>query len=613
MRHSKEQQQAICHGTGPMMVLAGPGAGKTTVITHRVKNLIEKEGVNPAQILVVTFSKAASVEMRERFEVITKGQSYPVRFGTFHSLFFQILRAAYHYEVKDIVTPRLKYRFLEEALMETEYDDIEDRKEFLEELEKEISRVKGEGTDVEHYYSVNCPEEIFRQIYRGYQSRVQKNHCLDFDDMVMYTYQLFQARPDILANWQKRFRYILIDEFQDINRLQYENVKMLAKPENNLFVVGDDDQSIYGFRGARPDIMLSFPKEYRDLERVTIGENYRCSSEILRAASELIGHNTKRYAKKLTAHKGSGDKVHVSQYADATMQMEAVREKIQDYASLGILYDEMAVLFRTARQMSGFSRLFMEYNIPFVMKDQIPNVYEHWVAKDLMTYLRMAQGDRSRASFLKVANRPKRYISRQAFEKDPVVFGELYEYYRDKPYMCERINDWQNDLFSMKQMTPYSALDYVYHSIGYRDFLYEYAAERNVNVKDWVEIVEELKEDASGFDTVSAWFDHIDEVERMLEERHRKTRETAQEKEHGVALMTMHGAKGLEFDVVFIPDVNDGVVPYRKAVEEGTVEEERRLMYVAMTRARDHLHILYPKKRFQKDVEPSVFLQELMS
>ncbi len=593
------------------MVLAGPGAGKTTVITHRVKNLIEKEGVNPAQILVVTFSKAASVEMRERFEVITKGSRLPVRFGTFHSLFFQILKAAYGYEAKDIVTPRLKYRFLEEALMETEYDDIEDRKEFLDEIEKEISRVKGEGTDIEHYYSVNCPEEIFRQIYKGYQSRVQKNHCLDFDDMVMYTYELFKARPDILARWQQRFRYILIDEFQDINRLQYENVKMLAKPENNLFVVGDDDQSIYGFRGARPDIMLSFPKEYRGLKQVIIGGNYRCSREILMAASELIGHNAKRYKKKLTAHKGNGDMVHVSQYPDALIQAEAVREKIQMYAKQGISYDEMAILFRTARQMSVFSRKFMEYNIPFVMKDQVPNVYDHWVARDLLTYIRMAQGSRTRADFLKVANRPKRYLSRAAFQSDPVSFGELYEYYRDKAYMCERINDWQNDLFAMKQMTPYSAIDYIYNSIGYRDFLYEYAAERNVNGKDWEEIVSEVKEDASGFDTVDAWFAHIEEVGRQLEERRQHTEQNRQEKEHGVALMTMHGSKGLEFDVVFIPDVNDGVVPYRKAVEEGKTEEERRLLYVAMTRARDHLHLSYPKKRFLKDTEASGFLKEL--
>lgn len=600
-------------------------AGKTTVITHRVRYLIEEVGIDPASILVVTFSKAASVEMRERFEALTENKRLPVRFGTFHSLFFQVLKAAYHYQAKDIVTASLKYRFLEEALMETEYDDIEDKKEFLDDVEKEISRIKGEGTDIDHYYSASCPEEIFRRIYKGYQSRVQKNRCLDFDDMVLYTYELFRARPDILAAWQKRFTHILVDEFQDINRLQYENVKMLALPENNLFIVGDDDQSIYGFRGARPDIMLSFPKEYKNLKQVTIGGNYRCRSQILSTASQLISHNQKRYAKQLKAMRGKGDAVHVAQYGNIVSQADAVAGKIREYLQAGIRPDGIAVLFRTARQMNVFSRKFMEYNIPFVMKDAVQNVFEHWIAKDLITYIHMAQGDRSRRSFLKIANRPRRYLSRAAFQAEEITYGMLYEYYRDKPYMCERINTLQNDLFALKSMTPYSAVDYIYRVIGYEDFLREYAAERNVAVKDWEEVVDELKEDASGFDTVQEWFAHIEEYGRQLEERRNRTRERyaqdgrsaggngsqADGKEHGIALMTMHASKGLEFDVVFLPDVNEAVVPYQRSVEDGNIEEERRLFYVAMTRAREHLHISYTTERFHKDVEPSRFLEEM--
>ncbi len=583
----------------------------------------------PARILVVTFSRAASVEMRERFELLTGKKHLPVRFGTFHSLFFQVLKAAYHYEAKDIVTAPLKYRFLEEALMDTEYDDIEDKKEFLEDVEKEISRVKGEGTDIEHYYSASCPEEIFRQLYKGYQSRVQKNRYLDFDDMVMYTYELFQARPDILAAWQKRFSYILIDEFQDINRLQYETVKMLARPEQNLFIVGDDDQSIYGFRGARPDIMLSFPKEYADLKQVTISGNYRCRAPILEAASRLISHNKKRYGKQLTAVRGKGDAVHVAKYGNVLSQADAVAEKIRGYLQADTEPDEIAVLFRTARQMNVLSRKLMEYNIPFVMKDTMPNLFEHWIAKDLITYLKLAQGERGRSHFLKIANRPKRYISRAAFGSPEASFGMLYEYYRDKPYMCERINTLQNDLFAMKEMTPYSAVDYIYHVIGYHDFLCEYAAERNVSVSDWEEVVEELKEDAADFDTVPAWFAHIEEYGRQLEERRRSAGEgrvsnggnvsgtsaaadrAAEGKERGVALMTMHASKGLEFDVVFVPDLNETVVPYQRSVEDGNVEEERRLLYVAMTRAREHLYLSYTAERFHKEMEPSRFLEEI--
>lgn len=254
----------------------------------------------------------------------------------------------------------------------------------------------------------------------------------------------------------------------------------------------------------------------------------------------------------------------------------------------------------------------MEYNIPFVMKDALPNVFEHWIAKDLITYLKLAQGERDRSHFLKIANRPKRYISRAAFGAQDMSFGMLYEYYRDKPYMCERINALQNDLFAMKTMTPYSALDYIYQVIGYHDFLCEYAAERNVSVGDWEEVVEELKEDASEFDTVQAWLAHIEEYGRQLEERRRYGGEQASETNgRGVALMTMHASKGLEFDVVFLPDLNEAVVPYQRSVEDGNLEEERRLLYVAMTRAREHLHLSYTAERFHKEMEPSRFIEEI--
>lgn len=262
--------------------------------------------------------------------------------------------------------------------------------------------------------------------------------------------------------------------------------------------------------------------------------------------------------------------------------------------------------------MNIFSRKFMEYNIPFVMKDSIQNIFEHWVAKDVLSYMKMAMGDRSRNLFLKVANRPKRYLSRAAFTTEPVTFGSLYDYYRDKSYMCERINDLQNDLFAMKQMTPYSAIDYLYHTVGYKNFLAEYAAERGVNVKDWEEIVEEIREDASGYNDFESWFLHIEDYGKQLEERKQKQgRQKSPDDKPGVALMTMHSAKGLEFDIVFIPDANEGMIPYRKSVEDGQIEEERRLMYVAMTRAREHLFLSYVKQRFQKEESPSRFLKEI--
>ncbi len=605
MGPSEEQLKAIKHVDGPMMVLAGPGTGKTTVITYRVKYLIEECGVLPSEILVVTFSKAAAVEMQERFEALVGGGRQKVYFSTFHSLFFNILSTAYGYRPSNILSSRLKYRFLEEALMETKYEDIEDKREFLEEVEREISLIKGEGIKIDNYYSNICPEDVFRQLYRGLESRMRKNRYIDFDDMVLYTYDLFKKREDILRVWQNRFKYILVDEFQDINRLQYENVLMLAKPRNNLFIVGDDDQSIYGFRGARPDIMLSFPKTFKNLKEVNIGKNYRCSQPVLSSAVKLIGHNQKRYKKNiLCAGKNKGN-VHIMEYPDIRTQCDKVVAQIRKYMEDGIDPDNIAILFRTSRQMVPFSQRFYDLNIPFIMKEQTRSIYENMVAADIMAYLKMATGDRDAALFLKICNKPKRYISRKAVVSSEVNFGALYEYYRDKAYMCERINELQNDLFAMKSMTPYAAIDYIYNVVDYRNFMLEYALEKEISADDLEENFQVLREDAAGYKTIGEWFEH---VEKMQEEI-RKSKDV--KVEHGVTLMTMHSSKGLEFDYVFIPDVNEDVIPYKKSKKEGKTEEERRLMYVAMTRAKKVLNISYTLSRYKRDAEASAFLAEL--
>lgn len=608
---SEVQRQAITHGDGPCLCLAGPGAGKTFTIANRVKYLIEELRVPPEEILVVTFSKAAAVEMKGRFEIMTEGHQYRVRFGTFHSVFFQILRVAYHYEAKDIVTQSLKYRFLEEALSDVSFE-VEDKKEFLEEVEKEISKVKGEGIDIECYYSATCPEQVFRDIFKGYQGRLQRHRALDFDDMVVYTYQLLTARPDILARWQRQFTYILIDEFQDINRLQYENMKMLAMPENNLFVVGDDDQSIYGFRGARPDIMMAFPKQYPKVRQIILGTNYRCSSEILTAAGKLISYNKKRFAKKLKAEKGKIEGVHICHCRTLYSEADKIINEMKKYSDEGIPYEDMAVLFRTNMQMRTLAGKLMERGIPFVMKENLPNMFDTWLARDLLCYMELAMGSRSREKFLKICNRPLRYLSRAAFDTPEVTFQGLKNYYRKKNqlWMWERIDDFENEIRAIRTMTPYSALHYIRKGIGYDEFLTEYAKERNVNEEDWFEILEEIMETARDCKSIPEWLAFVENYGDTLEEMREQQKKQMQEKT-GVNLMTMHGAKGLEFEAVFIPTVNEGVVPYRKAIQSGDVEEERRMLYVAMTRAKRHLHLSYVEERFHKKADMSPFISEI--
>ena len=612
MECNKEQKEAIMHRDGPAMVLAGPGAGKTYVITNRVKALIDEYGVKPEQILVVTFSKAAAVEMKERFEMMTGGRRLPVRFGTFHSVFFQILRLAYHYEVKDIATPALKYRFLEETLNETGYE-VDDKKEFLSDIEKEISRVKGEGIEIDCYFSSACSAEIFQKMYRGYQEKLQRHRCLDFDDMVVYTYQLLKEREDIRRRWQAQFRYLLIDEFQDINRLQYETVCMLAEPENNLFIVGDDDQSIYGFRGAKPGIMLSFPKRFPDTKQIVLGVNYRCSDEIMKAAERLIGKNNERYEKHIVANKGKEQPVHMKKCENLPDEAEKIVAQIQMYQKEGIAYQEMAVLFRTNMQMRLLAGKLMEHGVPFTMRENLPNLFDTWMAKDIMCYLQLALGNRSREKFLKIANRPVRYLSRTAFTESEVSFDKLRAYYavKNQEWMEERIWNFEYDLKNLASLSPYVAIHFIRKGIGYDEFLKTYADERNVNADDWFDVLDEMQEMARDKKSIPEFLSFVENYGDTLEEIRQEQKKQQVKEEPGVSLMTMHASKGLEFPVVFVPTLNEDIVPYRKAVQEGNLEEERRMLYVAMTRAKTYLHLSFVKERFHKEAEPSPFLYEI--
>lgn len=612
MECNKEQKEAIMHRDGPAMVLAGPGAGKTYVITNRVKALIDEYGVKPEQILVVTFSKAAAVEMKERFEMLTGGRRLPVRFGTFHSVFFQILRLAYHYEVKDIATPALKYRFLEETFNETGYE-VDDKKEFLSDIEKEISRVKGEGIEIDCYFSSACSAEIFQKMYRGYQEKLQRHRCLDFDDMVVYTYQLLKEREDIRRRWQAQFRYLLIDEFQDINRLQYETVCMLAEPENNLFIVGDDDQSIYGFRGAKPGIMLSFPKRFPDTKQIVLGVNYRCSDEIMKAAERLIGKNNERYEKHIVANKGKEQPVHMKKCENLPDEAEKIVAQIQLYQKEGIDYQEMAVLFRTNMQMRLLAGKLMEHGIPFTMRENLPNLFDTWMAKDIMCYLQLALGNRSREKFLKIANRPVRYLSRTAFTESEVSFDKLRAYYavKNQEWMEERIWNFEYDLKNLASLSPYAAIHFIRKGIGYDEFLKTYADERNVNANDWFDVLDEMQEMARDKKSIPEFLSFVENYGDTLEEIRQEQKKQQVKEEPGVSLMTMHASKGLEFPVVFVPTLNEDIVPYRKAVQEGNLEEERRMLYVAMTRAKTYLHLSFVKERFHKEAEPSPFLYEI--
>ena len=320
------------------------------MITNRIRYLTRYEHVNPSSILVITFTRAAAREMEERYNKMSQQEesagSGRVSFGTFHSVFFRILKLAYGFTAANIVREDQKIQCIREYMEKLDLD-VEDETEFVSSILAEISMVKGEGLSLEHYYSKNCGEDVFRSLYQGYEQFLRKYSLVDFDDMLVMCYELFRQRKDILSAWQKKYQYFLIDEFQDINRIQYEIVKMLALPENNLFIVGDDDQSIYRFRGSKPEIMLGFETDYPNAKKTLLGINYRSSREIIEAAGRLISHNEKRFSKELQSARGQGKPVITRVFEDAREEVTAIAEEIRDYHRAGLAYGDMAVLFRT--------------------------------------------------------------------------------------------------------------------------------------------------------------------------------------------------------------------------------------------------------------------------
>lgn len=608
MQVDSAQKKAIEHNRGPMLVLAGPGSGKTLVITRRTQWLIERAGVAPGNILVVTFTRAAAGEMRSRFDRLMDGRHLPVSFGTFHAVFFTILKYAYNYRVENILSEDEKYGIIRDIVHQVDVE-MDDEKDFLMNIAGEISQVKGDMMPLEHFYSANCSKDVFEEIYRGYEQKLRRMRRLDYDDMLVQTWQLFKERPDILLAWQKKYTYILIDEFQDINRIQYEVIRMLAKPENNLFVVGDDDQSIYRFRGAKPEILLGFTKDYPEAKMTVLNKNYRSTGAIVSRAEALIRHNEHRYAKHMTAVREQGSEILVKAFQKPADQYLKMIREIVDLRREGVAWEQIAVIFRTNIQMSGLVEQLTVYNVPFVMRDSVPNIYEHWIARDIFAYMNIAFGSNSRADYLRIINRPNRYISRAYFDEEIVNLANVKDYLENREWMLERVEQLEYDLYMMASMGPYPAIQYIRHSIGYDDYLKSYAMDRGIKSDDLLEVLDELMDKSHAYKTWEEWFRAMEQYAETLKIRSRQKFEASE----GIRLLTMHGAKGLEYEVVYIPDANDGLMPHKKAATESDKEEERRMFYVAMTRAKNDLRIYFTRERYGKPSEMSPFVGEFLA
>lgn len=615
MKLNRGQDEAIKHGNGPCMVLAPPGSGKTLIVTERTRYLIEESGVRPDQILVITFTRYAAREMKERFERLTAGKNYLVTFGTFHSIFYGILKCAYGIGANNLMSEKESSVLLQEVLDQTDIEstpEVEDEEELVRELLREVGMVKNGLCHLKDFHSKYLTQDEFAEVFRSYEHQKKELKKFDFDDMLVQCYALFRKKPEILQGWQKRFQYILIDEFQDINRVQYEVIRMLAAPRYNLFVVGDDDQSIYGFRGAKPELMLYMKQEFPSLRTISLTVNYRSTEFITGAAARVILHNDTRFYKRVQSFRGRGQNVHVQEVLDEQEEAQYVTEEIQKKLDQGIKPGEIAVLFRAAVQARMISEILSEHRIPFEMRDYVTNFYRHFIVKDMMAYLQLAAGKRDRSLFLTICNRPLRYLARNSMENRQVNFEELRKFYCDKDWMLDIIDQFDVDVRMMKNMAPYAAIQYIRKKIGYDDFLKEYAEKHQISWKQLMDVMAELEERSKNFKSYDEWEIHIAKYTQELEEQQAKARKIKGERENKVQLMTIHSAKGLEFEDVFVIHANEGEIPHQKAEKKDEIEEERRLFYVALTRAKNNLCISYITQKNGNSIKPSRFVEELL-
>lgn len=608
---NKNQHIATNHNKGPMIVLSGPGSGKTTVITYRIKILIEKMNVLPRDILVITFTKAASEEMKNRFYSINRNH-YDVTFGTFHSYFFKIIRSSYNYELNNILHDDEKSIIIKKIIKNFKVN-FDNEEEFLQNIINEISFFKNELIDPICFNSNYVDSQTFLNIFNEYENIKNISEKIDFDDMLIKCYELLKNDDNLRKFWSNRYKYILIDEFQDINKVQYECVKMLISDEQNIFVVGDDDQSIYGFRGSSPEFLLNFDEDFKDVKKVILDINYRSTEEIIRLCNNIISDNKNRYKKDIKGIGKSYKAPILLRSYDVVEEAKKIVEKVQKFKK-DIPLEEMAIIYRTNLQARAIIEVLMDYNIDYQIKDKIPSIYDHFIAKDIISYLKLCISNIDNDSFFKIANKPKRYLNKaillDAIEhcKDKTSAIEYLYCHKDmKPWQIERINDLLFHITQMKNKTTYDAIKYILKNIGYEEYIEEYASFKKVSSKGLFEIANEILESSKGYDEVLDYISHVENVSFELENNFKKKKDTS-----GIVLTTMHSSKGLEFEVVFVIGCIEGIIPHEKSKSLSDIEEERRLFYVALTRAKRLIYISILKTRYESISEPSRFLKKLI-
>ncbi len=602
------QQAAVMHNRGPAMILAGPGSGKTTVITHRLVNLTEELKINPKKILVITFTKMAAVQMKERYLKLCNSNTTEITFGTFHAVFFMILKCVCGYKATDIIRTSEQRALVKMHLMARGIS-VQDENTFVHDVMSEIGKVKGSFTDVTGYISSSCEQELFKELYNCYEELLRGQRKVDFEDMMVSTLKILREREDVLKTWQDLYDYILVDEFQDAAPVQFEIVKLLGEKHNNIFVVGDDDQSIYGFRGAAPDVMKAFEREYEDVKIYNLDVNYRCTGHIVKSATAVINKNTNRFYKNLRAFNSDGDKVKLMRSKDIEQESACLVQVVEqllektDYS--------IAILTRTHTGAKELAGRLESKGVRIRGGKKKSSVFQHWIALDIASYIRIATACGNRADYLRVINKPMRYIDRMYFAKEDISVETIMESIIKvgQKELLDEFKRFVEDMQCVGNMSPFAGFNYILKKVGYEAYIKEYAKDTGIAWDVLADTVNKLSDSIKACYSYSEWLKHMEQD--GTDRKYDNCNDRVSSQEERVVFNTMHGSKGLEFDVVIIPDVNEGIIPYSKAVTKESLEEERRLFYVAMTRAKKQLIISYTDMRYNKYVQPSRYIREL--
>ena len=599
--HNKEQQHAIQFGTGPLLVLAGPGSGKTYVITHRIIHLISECHISPNNILVITFTKAAALEMQNRATKAYKPCSY-VQFGTFHSIFYHILKLSNPNRNYQLATDQERISIIKEIIQKEDF--VEKNTDLMQETEnciKEISiyknscftDLKNTDDDANNTYKINMKSNVdnidsermgilsekYQNVYRLYEEWLADNQKLDFDDMIKLCYQQLKQDVRLREYWQNRFLHILIDEFQDINQMQYETIRLLSNNQN-IFAVGDDDQAIYSFRGSNPEMMKKFVQDYQ-AKTICLSCNYRSHKDIVEASMHFISHNKNRFDKRIVAINREDNSIHLLQKQSKKELLSAIRNEIQHYKKQ---YPQktQAVLTRTNHLAYAYQNMASEE-----CEDRI-------LALDMLAYLQFINCGQKRSDFLKIMNKPVRYIPFGVVAEPVVSFPLLKRRLLDKPWIAQRLAELEMQVEYVRKLDLPGQARYIYKAMGYETY-YKENLQRNENSASYrnafAVFVNKLKSCTS-----------LEELKREYETDKKSVQMTEK-----FFVMTYHASKGLEFDRVYLPDLEYGKVPHGRMLTEKDLEEERRMFYVACTRAKESLWLLRDTSQIG-----SPFLQELL-